>query len=280
MITTLGKLQIRSYIAGLSPAVGQALSIGTRNNAPALTDTRLGFEVARTPVTSTSLDPVTNKIVFKGTFDRADLIKVSEIGLWSSPDSEDSQLALSFDEFEESWEGDVTFTESAVSRIGSSLMNVSITNATAKTVTYYIESADFSSMLGPDDAWTLALNKTGAASLTVKVKMYSPNGATLEFNMFPSNTSATGYLFGEALGKNATVTGSFDPSNVDRFDVTVAPVAGNTVASTVQLDGLIATNAPSEREGSILVARALVNPVFVTTSVSPTDVEYELEVTL
>lgn len=238
----------------------------------------MGFEIVRTPVTSVSLDPATNKVIFKGTFERADNIRVSEIGLWSSSESVDSETVLMFDEFDESWSGvNHSFVESAASRIGTSFMNLSVTNATAKDAVCFIQSTDFSHLLGPDDEWSVALNKTGAASLTVKVKLSSSTGS-LEFNMFPSNTSATGYLFGNAAVKNAVQVGSFDSSSVEEISVSAVPAAGNATASTVQFDSLIAANAPSEREGSVLVARALVSPVFTTSSSSPTDVEYEMEV--
>lgn len=281
MITTLGKTAIRAYIAGLAPSIGQTLAVGIRNNAPAVGDTQMGFEVARVPVTSVSLDPSTNKIVFKGTMDSADAVKVYEIGLWSSEASEDSSLVLGFDDFDEAWEGDVVgFSEAtATSRIGTSLMDMTVTDATSKVATYPIESTDMSTYLGPDDSWAIAFNKAGTANLTVKLKLTSGDGAgSLEFNFFPSNVSAAGYTFGSALVKNATVTGSFDPSAITQFDVTVAPVAGNAATSTIQLDGVVATNASYERNGSVLVARALVSPVFSTNTATPTDLEYELEV--
>lgn len=280
MITALGKLQIKSYIAGLSPAVGQSIAIGIHTTPPSLSDNRMGFEVVRTPVTSVALDPVTNKIIFKGTLDQADLIRVSEIGLWSSSEARDSEMILEFDDFDESWEGTQhEFAESGSSRIGSSFMNMSVTDATAKAATYYIPTTDMSHILGPDDEWTVALNKTGSAALSVKLKLSSPEGS-LEFNFFPSNTNATGYLFGNRPVKTAQSVGTFDPARVEQFDVTVTPAAGNATASTVQLDSVIATNAPSERDGSILVARSIITPAFTTSSTSATDVEYELEVSV
>lgn len=279
MITTLGKNIIRSYIAGIVPSVGQSIAVGIRNNAPVAGDTQMGFEVARVPVTSVSLDPVTNKVVFKGTLDDSSSINIYEIGLWSSEQSNDSALVLGFDDFDEAWEGDVVgFDEpSTVSRVGTSIMNVTVTDATAKVVTYPVEPTDLSNMLGPDDSWGIAFNKTGTANLTIKLKLTSAEG-TLEMNFFPSNVSAAGYTFGNAVVKNAVSTGTFDPSAVEQFDITVAPVAGNAATSTIQLDGVVATNAAYERNGSVLVARALVTPVFTTMSASSTDLEYELEV--
>lgn len=280
MITNLGKNIVRSYIAGLTPAIGQSIAVGISSNAPALTDTEMGFEVVRVPVTSVSLDPVTNKVVFKGTMENASSVRVHEIGLWNSEGVDDSTLVLAFDDFDEAWEGPVTFTEaSTVSRIGTSLMNISISGTTSQVASYPVEATDLTKMLGPDDRWSISLNKTGTASVTVKLKLTSATG-TLELNFFPSNVSTAGYLFGTSLVKAAVTTGTFDPSAVERFDISVIPAAGNATTATVQLDGVVATNATYERNGSVLVARSVVVPAFVTNSATSTDLEYELEVTV
>lgn len=280
MITTLGKGLIRAYIAGLAPSIGQSISVGIRNNVATLADTQLGFEVARVPVTSVSLDPVTNKVIFKGTMESANALKVYEIGLWSSLGEDDSMLVLGFDEFDEGWSGDVSAWQEAptVSRIGTSVMSIAIAaNTVPKVITYPVDAMDLSPFLGSDDSWTIAFSKSGAANVTIKLKMTSALG-TSEINFFPSNTTATGYLFGTALIKDSVTTGEFDPSAVEQFDLSVIPAAGNATASTIQLDGVQASNAPSERAGSVLVARAVVSPVFSSPSSSSTDLEYELEV--
>lgn len=281
MITTLGKQHIRSYLAGLSPSIGQSIAMGIRNTAPAATDVQMGFEVVRVPVTSVALDPATDKVIFKGTMESANAVNVYEVGLWSSTNDEDSNLILTFDEQDEGWEGDVVdYTEDIpLSRIGTTLMNMTVTDATAQTAIYPVEETDFTGMLGPDDKWSIAFNKVGTAALNVRLIIRSSLGSmTLQF--FPSNITAAGYTFGSTQIKSATTTGSFDPADIIQFDVVVQPAAGNAATSTIQFDGVVADNAPSERDNSILVARSLVTPNFVTDSAMATDVEYELSVSL
>lgn len=283
MITTLGKQQIISYIAGLSPSIGQSLAVGIRSTTPSSADTSMGFEVARVPITSVSLDPKTNVVTFKGTLEDAGGYTVNEVGLWSSGgDSLDSSLILTFDEMTEGWDAgtdEIDVSESTVSRIGDSMMNIAVSGATAKTITYEVETTDLTGMLGPDDTWSLALNKVAASTLTVKLKINSLEGS-LELNFFPSDTSATGYMFSSVKIKDATVTGSFDPSAVEGYALTVQPTSTNQTNGSVQLDGIVANNSPAEREGSVLVARDVVSPAFKTSLTGGTDVEYKLGVSL
>lgn len=277
MITNLGRNHIRAFMVGVEASIGQGLAVGTNPVAPTVDDTDMGFEVARVQVSSVSIDPVTNKIVFKGTLNTDTQISVYEVGLWSSATRE-SDLLLTFSEFEEEWTGDFTVVEDApLSRIGSSFINVDIADATAKTLTYQIEATDFSNYLGPDDRWTIALNKIGAASLTVRLRLVSSQGS-LEMDFFPSNTNATGYMFASANLHTAVTTGTFDSTSVESFELTTAPVAGNVTASSVQFDGVEVSNAVSERNSSVLVARTLTNPPFITESGGDFDVEYEMEI--
>lgn len=275
-------------MAGLAPAIGQSISVGTRNTAPTLGDTSMAFEVARVPVTSVSLDPATDKIIFKGTLEEAGGYTINEIGLWSSSDSLDSSLILTFDETTEGWDSSdpeateppfTTIEEAAASRVGQTLMNIPVAGATPTTIVYSVEETDLTGLLGPDDTWSIAFNKTGASVLNVNLKLTSAEGS-LTLTFFPSNISSTGYTFGSTSVKSGMVTGTFDPSAILQFDLTVQPAAGNSVSGNVQLDAVVATNAPAERDGSVLVARAVISPVFKTSPSGGTDLEYELGVSV
>lgn len=279
MITNLGRQYIRSYLAGLAPAIAQSISVGIRNSPLLTTNTEMGFEVARVPITSVSLDPETNKIVFKGTIEDSSSVNVYEIGLWSSTTEDDSSLVLTFSESDESWEGDVVdYVEDHVaSRIGSTLMEMTVVDAAPKVAIYPVSASDLAGMLGPEDQWSIAFNKVGTAPLNIKVVIRSTDGS-LELPFFPSNITTAGYTFGSVTVKDGVSTGSFDPTDIEQFDIVVTPAAGNSATSTVQLDGVVATNAPSERENSVMIARSLVSPAFSTASSDATDVEYELSV--
>lgn len=264
------------------PAIAQSLAVGIRNNAPTVSDTSMGFEIIRIPITNVSLDPITSKIVFKGTIDDGVAYNIQEVGLWSSiPESNDSQTILTFDDAFEFWDGDVNeFVYSpTVSRVGTSLLDIIVSGVIQKNITNEINETDYSSVLGPDDTWALALNKVGAAAVNVKLLLESASGS-LEMSFFPSNTTATGYLFATALVKNSVTVGTFDSTQVTNITVKVIPAAGNAIAGSVQLDGLVATNHPSERDDSILVSRSLITPAFTTSTTGSVDVEYELEVTI
>ena len=276
MITTLGKTHILSYLAGLSPAIAQSISVGVGSAAPSAGDTSLHLEVDRLSITSTAIDPVTNKIIFKATLPSGTAVLISELGLWSSDGESDAYLAATFGDFDEPWEGGAV-EESEHSRFNSTLYNLSISGATPVTANLLTDSMDLSDFFGPRDRWTLGLYKTGAAPVKVALRLISTPGAYADMNFFPTNNSSTGYIIASTNAGDATVTGAFDPSSVTSYEIIVTPAAGNAISSVVGLDVISVSNAPEERGGSVLVARHLVTP-FRTSPESPTDVEFELGV--
>lgn len=280
MITTLGKKHILSYIAGLAPSIGQSIAIGVGTAPASLNDTALALEVDRVPVTSVSIDPVTNKVVFKGTIPPGVDIAISEMGLWFSEGDADSYLVATFDDFQEPWMGGEAVA-STISRFGNTLYNLPISGTTEASASLQLNALDMSGFFGPRDVWTIGLYKTGAAYVSVTLRLFSGTSGSdyADIQFFPSSPPATGYIVASALSGNATVVGDFNPSAVTEYKVIVKPQSGNSISGSVGLDVINATNAIDDREGSILVARSNIT-TFKTSAATPTDVEYELGVAL
>lgn len=274
MITELGKNHIRQYLAGIAPTIGQYIAVGTRPVTPSTSDTSMGFEVTRVEVTGTSVDPTTDKIIFKSTLESGNDAKIYEIGLWYSPLNVDTGVMLNFEYQDMDWSGDlVDYTGPAVAvphRVGSEGIMIQPGNTMSTTT----DIIDLSPWLGPEDEWILGMAAQGASSgTTVTLKVLSTEGSYMEIPFaFPATTGPE-YQFSTFNIKNATTVGAFNPAMVEGYELTVT--GGPT---WMTLDAVVANNAPAERDGSVLVARALIDPPFITDAEGSCDIEYELGV--
>lgn len=92
MIVTSGKDVIKNYFGGQIPQIGDHLAFGTGTTAADLTDTALGTEVYRVPVTSISADLANSRIVFKATIAPGYITSFSEVGLFYVGGTADATL--------------------------------------------------------------------------------------------------------------------------------------------------------------------------------------------
>lgn len=119
MITNVGKNSIGNMLASLYRG---SLAIGVGTAAATADDTKLDFEVFRSPITVSAYDEVTNRIVVKTTIPIDIAAQISEIGVFSTAiDTASKTVVSSFDE-QEFWTG--TTFGATNSRVGTGGMTI------------------------------------------------------------------------------------------------------------------------------------------------------------
>lgn len=257
--------------------MAQSIAIGISNASANVNHTEMAFEVARVPVTASTIDPVTRKIIFKGTDPDLGALRVYEVGLCSGlADAGEVQLITDFNGINDTWTGG-TEADSTNSRVGTTLMNAAVAaNTTPVTISAETSMSDMSDILGINDAWKIALHKSAATNITFTLRVYGGTGY-LDI-VFPATTE-TGYIFLKAIVNPANATAGFDVEDVTSLALIATPAAGNATACTVGYDAVIAENALSARGGDVLVARSTI-AVYKTDGLAPLDIEYPFGVTL
>ena len=127
MITTQGSRFIKQFLAGQSTTVIGYMSVGVGDTAASASDTDLNYELARVPVSLRTYDPVSDRLVFKGTFPEELAGRISEVALWTAEAdvnaaSTNSRQILTFESDAEEW--DSTTYQSGNTRIGKEPLRI------------------------------------------------------------------------------------------------------------------------------------------------------------
>ena len=87
MFTTIGKNQVRNWLAGTTSTAPLAIAVGTTSTSATINDTALGGEVFRSAFDSTTISPqnVDYEVVMATT--DATTSTVTEMGLFNNTDS-------------------------------------------------------------------------------------------------------------------------------------------------------------------------------------------------
>ena len=273
IITDAGRIVILKYMSGGGDFFADSLAIGVDTSAPATTDTGLGFEVSRLPITVSVSDPENSKVLFKSSFPEGIQLKINEIGLFSSQQGDNSYLHSTFG-LDEQWEGEL-YTNNVDTRIG--LSGTAVDLDANSTVTISKPTISNLSYLGSEDVFRLA------------VILYDDNCESIAIKF----TDIDG---GEMLGTYAipTYTSSPDPQyeiidleqvefsgltnlwgSITKMDmVVVSKVAG---ATTIVLDGLrIIDN--NIQLGSEIIAKTGLSEEVVKLATESLEVQYSLSV--
>lgn len=272
MITANGKLQIKRYLARQVGEIASFLALGTGSQAANVNDSRLSFEVARVPVQSISVDPNSDKVVFRSTFAPGAINMVHEIGLWA-PSPIDTSRFLN--------------VLSATSPVLWTNGTLTSTNARANTdalkIDYVANGTTNSELTGimddlsafqDTDSLVVAYHATTNLS-SVRVRMGTDSTNYYEF-VLPAPV-ANSYNVARVVRSAATRTGNPDWSAI-RY-IAVRPSATAAGAGSIFLDG-IKMEANSLGSTNLLVARTvLVTPTALSADIS-SDVEYSIGVTI
>lgn len=277
MITANGRTFIKRYLAGQSGTLVGAIGVGIGNAAPALTDSRMQFEIARVPVAVTDYDFSTDQLIFKGSLDEEVGGLIYEIGLWtaevnSAAGNQESRLITTFDSETEDW--DIETFDPANTRIGvDSLRHTPAASATSASILTGItlDLSDFTSL----DTIVMAFYVENANTASAKVRFRTDAANYYEFTV---NAPTAGYKFVSFAKGTATVAGTPDWGNINEIEIRTTAAAGGSAA--VQYDGLRIEDIDSITPEYGLIARAVLTTPITKTEGIVRDVEYALPVSI
>jgi len=273
LITTRGRGLILQHLAGSIGTFAGVLVAGTSQVAPVISNTKLGFEFMRAPVSVSAAEIATNKVIYKATMPLNDAGIVYEIGLYpelrTTASDYAGQVFIGFDPILEGLTGGTLNTVNYRVGVDSYTVNAAVSAST--TVLAGSTRGNFGIYSGTD-TFSLAyfLNDANTSSILVRLKVDNAN-----FFTYTINTNTTiGYQVSD-WNKNAFVstgTPSWDNINNAEFIVT-ARASGATV---VQLDGL-RINDNDIYPDYALVSRAVLGTPIIKGRGEQMDIEYALE---
>jgi len=297
MITKFGKRFLVDFIAGNSNFTYRELSFGiaTATQLPASdTNTRLGFEIYRLPVSLSSINIEDDGVggfnyyaIFKTTIPQDISGVISEIGLYpgfrKSINFYDSKFITSF-ENNTLWadsNGDSPALQSNstdgttfVSKIGENMIRFNVNQSSSKEYKNSIALLDLSGY-SVNDSLTLAYKKADNNTSKIRIKFYSSGSAYYYADFIPSGTNEDKVQSVSMSDVFNNIVGSPDLTNITSIGVEVtASSGGNTV---VYFDGLRVNDEDTFDPQYGLIARHILTTPLKKPSGRPVDVEYKLQ---
>ena len=297
MITKFGKRFLVDFIAGNSNFTYKELSFGiaTATQLPESdTNTRLGFEIYKLPVTLSSINIEDDGVggfnyyaIFKTTIPQDISGVISEIGLYpgfrKSINFYDSKFITSFDN-NTLWadsNGDSPALESNstdgttfVSKIGENMIKLNVNQSSSKEYKNSIALLDLSGY-SVNDSLTLAYKKADNNTSKIRIKFYSSSSAYYYADFIPSGSNEDKVQSVSMSNVFNNIVGSPDLTNITSIGVEVtAGSGGNTV---VYFDGLRVNDEDTFDPQYGLIARHILTTPLKKPSGRPVDVEYKLQ---
>lgn len=273
LVTTDGKRAIMRYLAGYSGAIARSIAVGTGQVAPTITDTKLGFEIARAGIVVVSPDYVAQTLVFKATLPQWDEFTIYEIGALSVSENElYGKMLLTFDSETEFWS--VGTFQTDASRIGADALRL---NAAASATTtsilsdLYMETSDYLD----SDRFSLAFQPQDANLSALKIRLKTDDTNYFEYSL---PTLTTGYKILSWAKSDMTKTGAPTWDSITSVDLVVT--AKSAGATNVDFDGLRIDRLLIANEEYALVSRTVLDTPVVKDSLRQMDIEYVLDVTV
>lgn len=252
------------------------------------TDTRLGFEFYRLPVSLSSTDIQTAgtsssySVVYKTTIPQEISGVISEIGLYpstrSTANNYDSKFITDFSDALD-WTdngGSTTVSSTSNARIGDSLLNMQSNNTSVNEYIsdIYLDMSGYSQ----NDTIALAYYKYDANIQKIRVKFYSTDTAWYYVDITPhsglgykiSPEISLGDLFNQS-GGSTTV----DPAQISKIGIELTPTSGNT--TTVGMDGLRINDEDTFDPTFGIISRTTLATPLEKLAGRSVDVEYRLD---
>jgi hypothetical protein len=287
-ITKFGKRFLTSYLAGNVSFASKDIAIGIGSTASADTDTRLGFEFYRVPVSFGSVDIVTTTgttyaTVYKTTIPQDVAGLITEIGLYpgqrTSVNNYDSKFISDFEnnlEWYDSLNQNPAIVTSPAPRIGDSMIqhkfNVGDTTSTTKEFKYDVGSFDISGY-SVNDTLTLAYNRATTNSASIKIKFYTSDGNYFHGTITPSSTGnqissvSMGSVFSNQVGTP-------DASEIATIGIEVTRTSASSDA-IIYLDGLRINDEDTFDPTFGLISRSVLSTITKVAG-RPLDIEYKI----
>ena len=297
MITKFGKRFLIDFIAGNSNFTSKDLAIGIATGtqlSEADTNTRLGFEIYRMPVSLSSINIESDGSggfnyysIFKTTIPQDISGVVTEIGLYpgfrKSINFYDSKFITAF-ENNTLWvdssgnspalQSNSTDGTTFVSKIGENMVRFNVTQSTSKEYKNTIALLDLSGY-SVNDSLTLAYKKADNNTSKIRVKFYSSSSAYYYADFTPSGSNEDKVQSVLMSNLFSNIVGSPDLTNITSIGVEVtAGSGGNTV---VYFDGLRVNDEDTFDPQYGLIARHVLTTPLKKPSGRPVDIEYKLQ---
>jgi len=260
------------------------MAFGIDSTAAVDTNTRLGFEFYRTPVSfgSTDIqtlnDSTTYAVVYKATIPQDVAGYITEVGIYpeykESLNSYDSKFISDFDN-QLDWTNTPLITATNA-RIGQYLLNMSSNGTSAKEYKTNIQVLDLSGY-SINDTLKLAYFKNDANLQNIIIKFYS--SALNYYSVTITPASGTGYKISSDISLNNLFTNAstvnVDPSNINQIGITITPASGQS--TSVGLDALRINDEDTFDPNFGLISRSVLTTPLVKLAGRQVDVEYRLD---
>ena len=297
MITKFGKRFLIDFIAGNSNFTSKDLAIGIATGAQlpeADTNTRLGFEIYRMPVSLSSINIESDGSggfnyysIFKTTIPQDISGVVTEIGLYpgfrKSINFYDSKFITAFQN-NTLWvdsngnspalQSNSTDGTTFVSKIGENMVRFNVTQSTSKEYKNTIALLDLSGY-SVNDSLTLSYKKADNNTSKIRIKFYSSSSAYYYADFTPSGSNEDKLQSVSMSTVFNNIVGSPDLTNITSIGVEVtAGSGGNTV---IYFDGLRVNDEDTFDPQYGLIARHVLTTPLKKPSGRPVDIEYKLQ---
>lgn len=292
MITTEGKIHLKRYMAGYTPAIARSFAFGIGATAETLGDRSLNAETSHTTVALVTYDFVNDKLVFKSSIPEDYVGKIYEVGLYSLEADPvggqyGSRLISTFDSGSETWVEPTTgaiasYTTlpiddaGAVHRVGLDALLHTPALSTSSTSTLRDVDLDFSENSAADE-FVFALNVANANTASVEYRFLTDTSNYYRF-VITTPVTTSGYKIVTAAKSTAIVVGS--PSWADISEIRVITTSKASGASSVAHDAIRMEDRDYANLDYVLVARKVLATPITKIAGKAQDVEYSLDINI
>jgi hypothetical protein len=291
LITQYGKRFITSVLAGANTYNTKDIAFGIDSTAAAESNTRLGFEFYRVPVSlgsidiDTTEDPTLYSAIYKTTIPQDVSGIIKEIGLYpgtrTSINTFDSKFISDFESYLNWYNeaGDApAYIETSDARIGNGRLEFKFetldTTSTNREYKYNIGQFDLSGY-SASDSLSLAYNRSSSNLSSITVKLYSSSSNYFYGVFTPS--SGTGDKINEVSLSDifSNTVGSPDAASISTIGIELNRTSASSSA-TAYMDGLRINDQDTFDPGFGLISRSVLATPITKISGRSVDVEYKL----
>ena len=299
MLTKFGKRFLTAHVAGVVDFNSKDIAVGIANGtdyALADTNSRLGFEFFRLPVTLGSIDVqpdgnggYTYYAVYKTTIPQDVSGIISEIGLYpgkrTSMNNYDSKYLSNFEnvlDWTDSTGANPGQADSTIvtPRIGdyTSEIRFGMIDTTSQTKEYKFATGIIDiSGYSVNDSITLAFNRFDTNSSNIKIKFYSSDTDYFYGDIDLTGLSTGNYIKEVSMSSVfANASGTPDAANITYIGVELSRTSTSS-NSYLYMDGLRINDEDTFDPTYGLISRSVLNTPVTKVAGRPIDIEYRLE---
>lgn len=299
MLTKFGKRFLTAHVAGVVDFNSKDIAVGIANGtdyALADTNSRLGFEFFRLPVTLGSIDVqpdgnggYTYYAVYKTTIPQDVSGIISEIGLYpgkrTSMNNYDSKYLSNFEnvlDWTDSTGANPGQADSTIvtPRIGdyTSEIRFGMIDTTSQTKEYKFATGIIDiSGYSVNDSITLAFNRFDTNSSNIKIKFYSSDTDYFYGDIDLTGLSTGNYIKEVSMSSVfANTSGTPDAANITYIGVELSRTSTSSNAY-LYMDGLRINDEDTFDPTYGLISRSVLNTPVTKVAGRPIDIEYRLE---